>query len=419
MREATLEECYDAALEGTPAPIERPHAKLGGSSASRWVQCQGSVFLEQDLPPQEGTVHTDAGTLAHEVAEHELNKFLQFQISGLELEDKYTGLVTSEMIEHAENYVQALWENALEKSITGKFYDIEDTFTVSKEFDMWGYTDFWCYYIDDRAKRVGVIADYKYGYHDVKVSKNAQLAFYAVGMQEEWTAKGAELDYVKAIIYQPRSGGEAYKETTFTAAQLKTWKKKFLAAGKQIFIKQKPKFKTGEWCQYCRAQVSCKKYSNEIISKTDLALIDKDLALPDVEKVSDEAIANIVLNADGLEKFIKECKKYATRRFINGHPIPGTKVISTNGKRGWIKGNEEKIGEELAYYIDDPFNKKLKGIGEIERELKKELKKDEIESFMAKHTVKSQGTLHLVSEEDPRKAVSTTSDLLLEIEEDE
>jgi len=212
-------------------------------------------------------------------------------------------------------------------------------------------------YVDDRARRVGIIVDYKYGYHKVSIEKNAQLAFYACAMQKEFTDQGKELDRVKAVIYQPRGGEDnPYKECVFTNAQLKTWTKKFLKAGEQIFIKQKPKFKVGTWCKFCRAQAICKAYSSNVIQESELALVDTTAVLPVPEQLDDQTLRNIILNADKLEDFLSAAKKYGKQRYLKGHPIQGTKcVISSQGRRTWQK-DDEAIGSRLIELgVKEPY----------------------------------------------------------------
>lgn len=50
---------------------EQPkHSRFGGSSASRWMACPGSVVLCDQMPKQETSVWAAEGTLAHALAEH-------------------------------------------------------------------------------------------------------------------------------------------------------------------------------------------------------------------------------------------------------------------------------------------------------------------------------------------------------------
>ena len=45
------------------------HAKLGPSSASRWLNCPGSVALCATVPEEPSSEYADEGTFAHDIAE--------------------------------------------------------------------------------------------------------------------------------------------------------------------------------------------------------------------------------------------------------------------------------------------------------------------------------------------------------------
>jgi hypothetical protein len=236
-------------------------------------------------------------------------------------------------------------------------------------------------------------------------------------MQQEFTKKGKELDYITAVIYQPRCGEEAYKEVTFTNTQLKTWKKKFLKAGAQIFLKKKPIFKVGDHCKWCPAQAICKAYSRQMVSDTDLAIVDTDVVLPIPEKLDDASLSKIILNADRLEEFLAACRKYGIARYVKGTPIPGTKCVSGIPRRKWKK-DEEKIVDGLKKLgVDSPVVSKLKGITEIEKELKNKFGKETAEKTMKGFCDLSSPSISLVSLDDPRQAVANVESLLTEIEE--
>jgi hypothetical protein len=399
------------------AEEDRLHAALGGSTANIWSNCPGSYFYKKDLPPQLPTKYTDEGTKAHSVAEVALEDFLESKISGIDPQRRLLGL-DPEMVAHALAYVQALWDNCLEKSITGKFYGLEEKYILSEEFDMWGYCDFWAVHVDDRAKRRGIIVDYKYGYNKVSIEKNAQLAFYACSLQEEFTEKGKELDYVTAVIFQPRCEAEAYKEVKFTNTQLKQWRKKFLKAGAQIFLKKKPIFKVGDHCKWCPAKAICKTYSRQMVSDTDLAIVDTKITLPVPEKLDDASLSKIILNADKLEEFLTACRKYGVARYVKGTPIPGTKCVAGTPRRKWKEDSDKIIAGLTKLGISSPAEPKLRGITEINKELKNLFGKDTAEKTLASFCDLSAPSITLVSLDDPRQAVANVKDLLTEITEE-
>lgn len=403
-------------------PVEthavRDHAILGGSSALRWVNCPGSVFYTKDLPAEESSEAAIEGTKAHEFAECALSEFLDYQISG-NPPDVATSLLNQcddeTMLSHVNDYVSHIWTKLLEESITGKAYGIEDSLILNEQLDMAGIVDFWAVYLDDRGKRVGVIADFKYGFHVVDVEKNAQLAFYACALRKFLQDNGKDLDYVRAAIFQPRAMGSSYKETKFTAKQLTKWHETFLKSAKTIFVDKKPKFKAGEHCRWCRAKAVCPTYAKQAQTKMALNIIEpRNIALPVPEKLTDEQILRVINNAGVLEDFIAACKTYALDRYQRGTPIKGTKLVEGSTRKTWDTESVPKLTEHLfalGLSSDDIFNKKIKSISDITKILKKSDYSDEqIKPFITQ----TKPSLNLVSENDERPAVKT---LLTSIEE--
>ncbi len=403
--------------EDSKEHADRAHAPLGGSSAHRWANCTMSVVLSRDLPKEPASEAALSGTAAHEVAEKMLTAFLHYKLTGEQLEMMdFKGSDNPEVEQAGNDYVQTVWKNVLHEAITGKTYGLEDKWTLAAKLGMYGFIDFWSVYIDDRGKRVGVVVDFKYGFVEVDAEKNAQLAFYACAMREELRSGGKDLDYVRAIIFQPKVE-PAYKEVKFTAKALDTWRKKFFKAAEEIFVHNKPKFKVGDWCGFCPAKALCPKYVKEAQNKTALMLVDPEAdlqALPEPEKLNDEALAKIVLHGDMVEEFISACRKHALARARNGKPLPGTKLVEGSSRRKWKEG-QDAIAERLCldFNINDPWEKKLKGLGDIEKELvaigkKKTEAKDIVSSFCDSTTP----PILLVSEDDARPKLSIGVDLL-------
>lgn len=395
----------------------RDHATLGGSTAHRWVPCPGSVFLYKNLPPEKPSEAAKLGTQAHEIVERAASDNLLYRSTG-NLTVRPPAAVDPEMLEAATEYSKIIYETILQNSITGKAYGFEERFAIDDSLDMYGYVDFWAVYIDNRGKRAGNITDFKFGYVYVDEKNNAQLAFYALALREEMRRNGKDLDYVRAGIFQPRAPGDnKYRETVFTSKNLDAWNKKFRAAAYQIFVLEKPKFKVGDHCQWCRAQAICPKYSKELAKKSALLLVEPDMTtLPDVATTSRDVIGRIALNSDSLIKYIKRCVAFTVEQYIAGSPIPGTKCVATAGKRTWIE-DEEKITTSLVdvgLVRGDLFNQKLKGIGEVEKLLSKLHGKEDAQKVTSTLTTKTKPGVLVVPESDKREAITGSLDLLTE-----
>lgn len=404
---------------------ERAHSKLGGSTANRWINCSGSVVLCADIPPTPPTDAALEGTLAHEIIQIVLEDFLEHKLSGSDPRKRIKQVESllpeadseaEEMLEAAIGFRDSVWKNLLNESITSKAYGIEEEFVFEESLNSYGFIDFWAIYIDDKAKRVGVICDFKYGTFPVDPKDNDQLLFYACALLSEIRKGGKDLDYVKCAIYQPRNkynleNYNPYKEVKYTVKQLDAWRKKAMNAAHLIFVKQAPKFKTGKWCHFCQGKSLCKKYSDEISKETALKLLDpNDLVTKEVEKLSDDDVSKVLLYEDEIIEFLKAAKKYALGKVLNGGVFPGFKAVEQKGRRKWA--DKEAVIKTLTplFGLEDICKFSPKGIGDITKLAKKEESKLKIIDSLI---VTSEPSAILVPMSDKRDSISSTKDLLV------
>lgn len=417
---------------------DREHRTLGGSSADRWMNCTGSIFLSKDIPPQPANDRAIKGTKTHELAEKALASMLQKKLTGEGIPgvaEEVLNYPDEDVAAWAIRYCELIWERVLGEFITGKAFGIEEKFVLSESLDMGGPADFWCVYKDDRAKRVLCIVDLKTGQHEVKMDA-AQFPFYACCAREELLQNGKDIDYCRCVVVQPPLGDEIdpltnlpndYKEIVYTAKQLTAWKKKFLKAGEEIYVKQKPKFKTGDWCRWCPAQAKCKLYEKELAVGSSLTLVSaEDIELPAVESLEDEQLVKIITHRQKIVAYLKACAKYAITRQLSGQPLPGLKAVAGVAKRAWLSDNEIVAANLVGLGLDEEslYQKKLKGIGKIESMLK-ELghKAAKVKLLLEPVTEKKATSISLVPLDDPKPALTEVGGLLgdesLNVETDE
>ena len=394
---------------------EKKHRTAGGSSAHIWSNCTGYLPLKQTLPPQQGTVHTEQGTKAHELVELVTDAFLQRKITGqsnkeiIELIKNYDD---EEIVEAAMDCATVIWEEVLQGSITGKVYGIEDEFVLSERLDIGGWADFWAVWVDNRAKRVLSILDFKNGYVEVPITKNAQLACYAVAARKEFRDRGKDIDYATVHVFQPKAH-TPYKSDIITSKQLDAWEKKFITAVEKAYTK--PTYKLGDWCKFCHCRPVCPKYIASPRANTSLRLLDARVdGFPDPATVPDETLSKVIQAADEIGKFLKACKAHGIARHISGSPLPGLKVVRGSGKRTWVADTTDVEENLLKHGLTEIYKRKLKGIGEIEAQLKLEkgLTKKEASALLDDLTFKKLPAPSLVSEDDPRPAILSFDDLL-------
>lgn len=401
---------------------ERTHAPLSASGAYRWANCPGSVFLLKDMPPKEPTPKMKGGTLYHEASEIIIEDFLQHKLEGTDPDIRAHLLnYPDEAMELAQITKEVVWSNVLNGFITGKSYCQEDRLVIDEKLGMYGYADLWIIEIDDRAKRCATVVDYKSTYDFIPAAKNPQLAFYLVALRKMLRQHGKDIDYGRGVIVQPKRKDKPFNDATFTGKQLDTWEKKFYKVAHQVFIKQKPVFKVGSWCQYCEAQGKCEVYTKHVQTKTALQLVDADVSLlPTPQTIPDERLVQILKHEDSLLSFLGAAKAYVFHRHQQGNPIKGLKVVEGSSRRTWIKDDAAVIESLKSSGIDNPCGEpKLKGITAIESQLKKLVGKDKAVTLLQPLVTKTVPKLTITGEDDPRPEAKNLVGMFSTIEEEE
>lgn len=396
---------------------DRAHAILSPSFMHIALKCSGSIGLKEKIPTTPPGPAAIKGTKTHEMAESLLKVFLETRNSGTSVVSTPVDLSDKSIWEAAVGWRDTIWKECFEESITGKAWALEDKLVFSEKFSLWGTADFWMVSTDERAKRYGVVCDLKSGHVYVDIVQNPQLAAYACALRMEIRNRGKDLDYVRAAIYQPFSDGDKYRETKFTSKQLDNWDKKFLKLAEEVFS-GKSKFKAGAHCQYCPCQAHCETYGKYISKETSLALLDpSDITFPDPVGLPDTVLAKIVLNSKALEAFTKACRKLVLEKLFNGEKLPFIKAVEGKARRKMDEEKALELEKVCAKHGVEPYNKKLKGIGELETAFSAQLGMKESKKLVDTFTVKGSNPIILVPEGDARPAVQSALDLLNEIEE--
>ena len=345
------------------------HSKLGASSASRWLNCPGSVKLSATVPPQPSSEYALEGTAAHKLAEICIVKnkkpedFISKEIELVDDEQLKEGKkqityeVTEDMAEAVEVYVDYVRKQRGELNIEMRF-DLSHI-----EPGMFGTNDA-CVY--DKLLGMLEVIDYKHG-AGIAVSpvENMQLAYYGIG-----AAKIYELhpnSTIKLTIVQPRAAGEPIKSWTTTVGYLENFAKKLKAGAKATRAKN-PKFAEGSWCRFCPAQAVCPQLQAKSleIAKAEFA-DDGAIILPEPETLSKVDIAKVLGFAGTLGSWLKAVEAFAFGMLERGEKVEGFKLVKKRSNRKW-KFDDEKLIELFDHngirnYLNPP---KLKSPAQIE-----------------------------------------------------
>jgi len=166
-----------------------PHAKLSASGSKRWINCPGSVKLEEQFPDVENE-YALYGTEAHKLAEFCLDHHLDAHEYP---KDRHGIEVDDEMIAGVQEYLNYV------RSLEGECF-IEQRV----DFSPWapgGFGTADCIRVTDNTLTV---VDLKFGKGvQIFVEDNTQGILYALGAWHEYGFL-YDIETIKIIIVQPR-----------------------------------------------------------------------------------------------------------------------------------------------------------------------------------------------------------------------
>lgn len=411
----------------------REHAICSASGADRWMNCIGEPAMREKVPPSPSSPYAEEGTKAHELSDKMLLPLVtSWNAEGrwypevaammdFMLYDKYP----KEMWEHVKGYVQTIVD--LVEHYKPKKVFVEKKIYLSKELAMFGLGDCFFAFRDERGKAILSVYDLKYGVGHVVEPSSLQLKYYGCAGQKTYTK--TKFDEIWLNIYQPRAEHEdgIHRMHVMTKEEVEERTAAFLTTGAKCLSlvgepvkKIEPYLVAGHWCHWCPAQAICSAYKAEL-KKQSLLDFNDDITLPAIpERVDDmglsidlERLAKIVANSAAISKFLKSAKQLAMNFIIAGNDIPGFKVVEGKSRRKWNKDGlgEAAIEKEFKKLgIKDPYDKKFRGIGSIETELKQitGVKGKKVGELISHIVTQSTPPLALVELSDKRPSIDNT-----------
>lgn len=370
------------------------HAKLSASSASRWINCPGSVALSELCPDTSSSSYAEEGTTAHSLGELKLRKAegdISSQKYAAELRKiKKSPYYCGEMEEATDYYVDMVLEA---KASAGEDAElmIEQKFSLAQWIpEGFGTSD--AVVIGGGAIQV---IDLKYG-KGVKVSAegNPQLRLYGLGAAGLFSDL-YDFDTVRMTIIQPRLDHISTEELPLK--DLLEWAETIVVPRAQAAFDGMEVYETGDWCRFCPAKATCRKRA-----EYNLELAKADFKLPPL--LSDEEIADVLKRADELTHWVKDVSDYALTQALDGHEYPGWKLVEGRSVRKYV--DDLKVAEALQSAGYDEamlYEKKLYGITAMERIVGKK----RFAEILGDLVIRPQGKPVLAPESDKRKAFST------------
>lgn len=345
---------------------ERGHAILSPSSAKRWINCTPSALLAE-AAGSKSSVYAEEGTLAHEIAEYALTRYL---------EGVYDPIIDEELPIQKDHFQNPLFSIDMANYIRdycdyviGENYEMQKADGSSKMYlerrvditdyapDSFGSVDVTL--VSDKTIH---IIDLKYG-AGVKVfaDHNEQMMMYALGALK--AAVSDRVTKIKMTIAQVRL--DHYGTFEMSKGELLDWAEKVLKPAAKAAIQGKGKQVIGSWCGFCPVKAQCRAQRDAILADFD--------EKPEPLLLSDEEIVYLIGKIDTYKSWIESVNKYVYDRAIQGHKWEGYKLVA--GRSSRVITDEAKIRQELLneFLEDEVLNIKLKGIGDLEKLLGKKV----------------------------------------------
>lgn len=398
------------------------HSRLSCSGASRWLQCAASITHVEKLKLKDKPNRAASeGTVAHSVCEDSLRTSSDpwnFQGETREA-DGIKFEVTDEMVEAVEVYTKYI--NGLESEFMTDqpFIGIEQKLRLTRlgVDGMDGGTGD-CL-ISNLPRKLLYPIDYKHGMYSVEVKNNPQLKWYGIGALIGLYEGDVDIDQwtVVNVVVQPRSphtdGPIRYDE--IPAIELLAWALVVGVPGGHLVNSDNPPYNPSpDACRFCRGNGNCEaadKYTQEIavIDFDDFTDKPSDAVMPIVAGLTADQKLKIMMHATMIKKYVEAVSEQVTEEILQGsdeysdYLKPVRKIT-----RRRFKDNASDL---LQSYLDedDIYDKKIKGIGKLEKVLKDEYDKDMCKTVMDSITEKPEGTITVAPITDRRKPVSLSA----------
>lgn len=337
---------------------------------------------------------TKGGERIYEFKE-DLHTFKGATLTGLEIE------VTEEMAEAVQVYLDAVRFDMETFGLKIEDIKIEYKFHLTSiHKDAFGTNDCNLPILFDRV----IVYDYKHGKGVVvDVEENKQLMYYALGACQE-----GDFNTVEIVIVQPRASGDPIRRWTLSVKELELFAQEL--RGKIDATRDlKAPLQCGPWCKktFCPAMATCPAVRGQVEHDAQVVFSQpstEPISFPKPEEMSKDTLRRILDGMGLMDVWCKAVFSYAETLANNGEEIPGYKLVrGRQGNRKWE--NEELAGatlEDGAQLLDlTVYTKKLMTPAQVEKILKGKEMKENIENL----TIRTEGKIILVPENDPREAV--------------
>ena len=394
---------------------EKEHCERGGSSASRWLTCPGSIAACHSIVAPE-SCYAKEGTDAHALGEWCLKtgKEIAEAPEDMRLDsDEGEEAVALYVSECRKQMVEAKGKVWIERQLDLRPILPEDLQSI----DLFGTCDFGAL-----AGNTLIATDYKHGKGvAVKVEKNSQMMFYGAGLLAFLqTLDGNTVKPRKVLlrVIQPRCASNApIQEIEMPVNDLWTWVKDVLVPGIRTTLEPNaPRVADGEvQCRFCPAAGTCPEYREWVSKQAEgdfSPVIGGQIPILKPEALTPEQASRIICNWHFVEEWYNAVEAQAYNAMKSGADYPGLKLVRKRANRAWKPEAEAALvdifGEREAY------SHKLLSPAQAESLAKAMKAPIAIREKIAGLSVKPEGDLTIAPMDDRREAVTVAPAVALD-----
>lgn len=333
------------------------HSILSASASHRWLNCTASIKACEGLPDNTST-DAQKGTEVHELCAYKLGKILKVWPTGLEPE-KPDYDYTADDERNAQGYAEYIKNLVTD----GSAVMIEQKIDFSEYTAKGAFGTADCIIINDTNIN---IVDYKNGV-GVKVNafKNPQMMLYALGAYSTFKEVYESIQTVTMTIYQPNvenisTYSVSIEELLEAAETLFKPKAEEALSSNGVFVK-------GDWCRFCKAKATCKKYSEEFME----ILKEFNEQMGETQSLTEDEILTLLNHGDEIISWIKDVKEYAFNCAKAGKEWKGFVIKPGRSVRKYT--DETEVARTLQSNGIEPYEHidKIKTLTAVEKELGK------------------------------------------------
>ncbi len=325
---------------------------VGGSTASRVINCPASVNLVAKMPPQPSSKYADEGTLLH-------NAMAEILDHGLAAEE-VLGMTYKEHVLTQDLLDDKILPALSKLSELDPKGEMEFTPEVKVDFGdfmpgVFGSSDL-IGRLDNRA----LILDWKFGSGVlVEAEENMQGLFYAAAAMRtpalSWVFD--DVTEVDIAIIQP----PAMKVWRTTVKRIKQFEKQLIAAVRESKHKDAP-MSAGSHCRWCAAKPLCPLMTGAVDR-----MITTQLA-----NINPEQIGAFLTQAEIVEEWIADVRKLAHQLLETDIKVPGYKLVAKRASRQWASPDKAIIKlTALGLELNELIMEQLISPPQAEKVLKK------------------------------------------------